>query len=87
MIRIVNKALIVSLGKKITREIAEKSVYEMSRALVDQLDSEHLEILKEKKYYTANQKVLELLFSLAVLKYNGEREINPLIENMDFSNE
>lgn len=87
LLRIVNKALTVSLGKKITREIAEKSVYEMSRTMIDQLDSEHLEILKEKKYHTANQKVLELLFSLAVLKYNGEREINPLIEHVDFSNE
>ncbi|QTA81977.1 NTP hydrolase p-loop-containing [Desulfonema limicola] len=86
LIRILNRALIVGLGKKINREIAEKSVYELSRSMMDKLDSEHLGILKEKKFDTADQKVLDLLFSLVVLKYNGDRKINPLIEEADFSN-
>jgi len=82
LLRIVNKALTISLGKKITKAIVEKSVYELGRAMMEQCDSEHLSILKQKKYDTADLKVLDLLFSLAVLKYNGEREINPLIRNL-----
>ncbi len=87
LIRIVNKALTVSLGKRITKEVAEKSVHELSRGILDQLDSEHLKILKERTYDTADSKVLDLLFSLVVLKYNGERRINPLIEETDFQND
>jgi hypothetical protein len=37
--------------------------------------------IKEKKYDPADPKVLDLLFSLAILKYNGNMEINPLITN------
>ncbi|MCP4351903.1 MAG: hypothetical protein GY795_41095 [Desulfobacterales bacterium] len=86
LLRIVNKALTISLGKMITRKIAEKSVHQLGRAMADQLDSEHVQIIKEKKYDTADPKVLELMFSLAVLKYNGERKINPLIEETGFQN-
>lgn len=82
-----NKALTVSLGKRITKEIAEKSVHELSRGMLDQLDSEHLRILRERTFNTADSKVLDLLFSLIVLKYNGERRINPLIEETDFRND
>ncbi len=81
LLRIVNKSLIVGRGAKITKDIARKSVAELGRAMIEQFDSEHLSILKQKKYDTADPKVLDLLFSLAVLKYNGERKINPLIKD------
>ncbi len=81
LLRIVNKSLIISRGMKITKEIAERSVNDLGRAMIEQFDSEHLSILKQKQYHTADLKVLDLLFSLAVLKYNGDREINPLIKN------
>lgn len=80
LLRIVNKALIISRGAKITKETAEKSVSDLGRSMIELFDSEHLSILKQKQYYTADSKVLDLLFSLAVLKYNGAREINPLIQ-------
>jgi hypothetical protein len=80
LLRIVNKALIISRGMKITKAAAEKSVNELGRSMIEQFDSEHLSILKQKQYHTADLKVLDLLFSLAVLKYNGDREINPLIK-------
>ena len=80
LLRIVNKALIISRGTKITKETAEKSVSDLGRSMIELFDSEHLSILKQKQYYTADSKVLDLLFSLAVLKYNGAREINPLIQ-------
>jgi hypothetical protein len=85
LIKIVNKALIISRGGVIIKEIAEKSANELGIAMVEQFDSEHLSILKKKKYYTADAKILDLLFSLAVLKYNGDRKINPLI--IDYLNE
>jgi len=81
LLKIVNKSLIISRGMKITKEIAERSVKDLGRAMIEQFDSEHLSILKQKKYHPADPKVLDLLFSLAVLKYNGDRKINPLIKN------
>jgi len=81
LLRIVNKSLIISRGMKITKQIAEKSANDLGRAMIEQFDSEHLSIMKQKQYHTADIKVLDLLFSLAVLKYNGDREINPLIKN------
>lgn len=81
LLRIVNKSLIVGRGVKITKEIAEKGVNELGRAMIEQFDSEHLSLLKQNQYHSADSKVLDLLFSLAVLKYNGGREINPLIKN------
>ncbi len=30
----------------------------------------------------ADEKLLDLLFELVILKYDGERKINPLIEDM-----
>ncbi|MDM8554032.1 hypothetical protein QUF75_04810 [Desulfococcaceae bacterium HSG7] len=82
LIRTVNKALTVGLGLKITMAIAKKSVDELGRAMIDRLDSDHLKILNEKKYDVADSKVLELMFSLVVLKYNGERKVNPLLDNL-----
>ena len=79
LLNIVNKSLTISLGTKITKEIAQKSVEELGRAMIELLDSAHYNILKKKEYERSDQKVLELLFSLAILKYNGERKINPLI--------
>lgn len=81
LIRIVNKALNISLGEKITPEIARDAASEISRSMMDILDSEHREILRARKFDTADEKLLELLFELVILKYNGERKINPLIED------
>lgn len=74
-----NRSLIISRGEKITIETAEKSVMELGRSKLDLLDTEHIEILTKGNFNTADQKALDLLFSLAVFKYNGERKINPLI--------
>ncbi len=52
---------------------------ELGRSKLDLLDTEHIEILTKGNFNTADQKALDLLFSLAVFKYNGERKINPLI--------
>jgi len=82
LIRIVNRAMIIALGGKIKIEIAEKSVHALGEEMKNLLKSEHIDILKQKKFNTADAPVLDLLFSLAVLKYNGVRGINPLLEEL-----
>ncbi|MCP4131482.1 MAG: hypothetical protein GY754_10935 [bacterium] len=80
LLRIVNTALTTSLGSTITLKIAKKAAEEVGRRMFELLDSAHMDILLEEKYQTADKKVLDLLFSLAVLKYNGKRDINPLLK-------
>lgn len=82
LIRIVNRAMIIALGGKIKIEIAEKSIHALGEEMKNLLKSEHIDILKQKKFNTADAPVLDLLFSLAVLKYNGVRGINPLLEEL-----
>jgi hypothetical protein len=82
LIRIVNRAMIIALGGKIKIGIAEKSIHALGEEMKNLLKSEHIDILKQKKYDTADAPVLDLLFSLAVLKYNGVRGVNPLLEEL-----
>jgi len=79
LLRIVNRSLTIGAGRKIDRELAEKACLRLGGEMLDQLDSEHRDILLKGEFNTADVKVKELLFSLAVIKYNGDRAINPLI--------
>ena len=47
LVNIVNKSLTISLGKKITKEIARNSVEYLGRAMIELLDSDHYDILKD----------------------------------------
>ena len=82
LIRIVNTSISMALGAKVTQEIAERSIKKLGHDMKDTLTSAHLEVLKDKKYETADAIVLELLLSLVVLKYNGDRGVNPLLEGL-----
>ncbi|WP_300668127.1 hypothetical protein [Desulfoluna sp.] len=82
LIRIVNTALSMALGAQVTEDIAKKSIKKLGYDMKDLLTSDHLEILINKKYNTADSTVIELLLCLAVLKYNGKRGINPLLEGL-----
>ena len=83
LLRITNRALVISLGKKIEMENARKSTHELGQQMLELLDSEHLEILRNDSFHEgADPKTLDLLFSLAVLKYNGDRLLNPLLESL-----
>ncbi len=82
LLRIVHRALNITFGKKISPQAAEKSAKELGKEMITLLDSEHIVILEEEEYKHADQKVLELLFSLVVLKYNGDRQINPLVKDL-----
>ncbi len=82
LLRIVNKSLIESLGNKITLEKLNKALNKLGNDLKNPLDSEHLKVINNKTYNTADTKCLDLLFSLAILKYNGDYEINPLLADV-----
>ncbi|MFN8396971.1 MAG: hypothetical protein U0176_20260 [Bacteroidia bacterium] len=83
MLKLVNRALGIALGKPVTLEHAEKAIREEGNERWRTLTSTHQEILRSREFETANLEVLELLQSLNILEYNGmnlERKINPLIE-------
>ncbi len=79
LLRIVNRAIVQRRGERIAPGDAEKACHFLGQEMWDKLDSDHRKILLDKTYETADRKSLDLLFSLAVLKYNGRREINPLL--------
>lgn len=79
LLRIVNRAIIQRRGEQIAPADVEKACKHLGQEMWDKLDSEHRKILTEKNFDAADSKALDLLFSLAVLKYNGNREVNPLL--------
>ena len=79
LVRLVNLAINYSYGKTITDEIAQKAIDEAGRFIYEMLDSKHIEVIQNKDYYHSDDPTLDLLFSLAVIKYNGKRELNPLL--------
>ena len=80
LLRIVHRSIIIALGKTITPEIAHKASQELGQQMSDTLDTEHWEVLETQTFDTASLKVRDLLFALVVLKYNGTRSVNPLIQ-------
>ncbi len=79
LLRIVNRAIIQRRGERIKQGDVNKACLYLGQDMWDKLDSDHRKILENKAYQAADAKILDLLFSLAVLKYNGRREINPLL--------
>ncbi len=69
---------------KVNREIAEKACKELGYDKRRSLTSEHFRVLKAKEYFDdADKIIIELLFSLALLEYNGStrtRKPNPLLQ-------
>lgn len=80
LLRIVNRAIVQRRGGVIAPEDVETACHYLGQEMWDKLDSEHREIICEKRYQSADRKSLDLLFSLAVLKYNGKRGLNPLLK-------
>ncbi|MFA6008983.1 MAG: hypothetical protein WC799_03290 [Desulfobacteraceae bacterium] len=81
LLRIVNRVIVQRRGEKMTPKDVEQACIYLGQEMWDKLDSEHRKILQEKTYQAADRKSLDLLFSLAVLKYNGTRGINPLLSS------
>ena len=85
LIRIVDTCLIYSDTNdfKVSMVIAEKACKKLGLDLVRRLTSEHFEILKKGDYERADPLILDLLFSLDLMEYNGEennRKPNPLLK-------
>ncbi len=85
LIQLVEKALTYSISNdgKINQEAAQKSCDETGRLLRRLLTSKHIEILRSGAFLDSDNEILELLFSLALLEYNGTtntRKINPVLE-------
>jgi len=86
LIKIVAEALSYSQPNNfiVNMEIARKASQELGLDLRRTLTSEHFRILKEENYYDdADKIIIDLLFSLALLEYNGNTRIrkpNPLLQ-------
>lgn len=85
LIQIVAEALSYSQPNNfvVNREIAEKACSELGFDKRRVLTSTHFGLLKSKNYYDdADKNIIEMLFSLALLEYNGntrKRLPNPLL--------
>jgi hypothetical protein len=84
MLLLVQRAIVKTRGKKITRLTAEAVVREFGRRLYEELNEKHLELIRQGgdkgEYLTGEFEVQQLLFSLALLKYNGDIYINPALK-------
>lgn len=84
LLLLAQRALVKTRGKKITFSVAEVVVREFGRTLFEELNEKHLGIIREGgdkgEYLTGEFEVQQLLFSLALLKYNGDIYLNPALK-------
>lgn len=84
LLLLAQRALVKTRGSKITLPVAKDVVQEFGRTLFEELNEKHLALLRsgaEKGgYLTGEFEVQQLLFSLALLKYNGDIGINPALK-------
>jgi hypothetical protein len=84
LLLLVQRALIKTRGKKIEQATSEIVVREFGRTLFEELNEKHLELIRQGgdsgEYLTGEFEVQQLLFSLALLKYNGNIHINPALK-------
>lgn len=88
MLRIVNRAIIDTLGKRITLDSLSKTLKTLGDNMYESLKKEEKDILTQKTYLDskglpniADENVWNLVFGLILFKYNGYIEINPLIQD------
>ncbi|HNR18635.1 MAG TPA: ATP-binding protein [Bacteroidia bacterium] len=79
MIQLVHQSLEVALGEKINMQHANEAIYELGNRLRRTLTSKHVEIIKAGRFEDADKLMRDMLQSLVVLAYNGDRELNPLL--------
>jgi hypothetical protein len=82
LLRIVNRSLLSKRGPRVTLERAEHACRFLGQQIRDLLRSDHLKILRSGEFDLADEAVREMLYSLILLKYNGHREINPLLSRL-----
>ncbi len=84
LIRIVDTCLMSAApnGSKISMAIAEKACKKIGLDIRRRLTSPQIDVLEKGEYEDADEIILDLLFSLALMEYNGEqnnRLPNPLL--------
>jgi energy-coupling factor transporter ATP-binding protein EcfA2 len=85
LILLTEKALTYSITNKgtIKMEAAEKACAETGRLMRRLLNKKHIDLLHSGDFMNADTEILELLFSTALLEYNGTtntRKINPVLQ-------
>lgn len=82
LLRLANQALLFSRGKKVGKAQLEKLLKKEAEKLFHALSPERKAILQEKTWVDnwAHPDVSVLLFSMVLLKYNGNARLNPLLQ-------
>ncbi len=82
LLRLANQALLFSRGKKVDLERAKKTVATEGDKLYHALSPDQKQILKEDKWKDnwSHPDVSMMLYAMALLKYNGQARLNPLIQ-------
>ena len=83
LLRLANQSLLFSRGKKIDLERAKKTVTAEGEKLYHALSPEQKEIMKNNTWKDnwSHPDVSLMLYAMALLKYNGNAEVNPLIQS------
>lgn len=83
LLRLANQSLLFSRGKKIDLERAKKTVTTEGEKLYHALSPEQKEIMKNNTWKDnwSHPDVSLMLYAMALLKYNGNAEVNPLIQS------
>lgn len=82
LLQLVNQGLMRARGGQISMEHAIGAVDELGQRMYEQLNLEHLEVLRRNdpdSWPPGEVAVRALLFNLSLLKYNGKSGINPLL--------
>ncbi len=83
LLRLANQALLYSRGKKVDIERAKTTVATEGEKLYHALSPEQKEILKNNTWQDnwSHPEVSIMLYAMALLKYNGNAKVNPLIKS------
>jgi hypothetical protein len=83
LLRLANQALLFSRGKKVDLERAKKTVTTEGDKLYHALSPEQKDILKNNTWIDnwSHPEVSIMLYAMALLKYNGKAQVNPLIQS------
>jgi DNA polymerase III delta prime subunit len=86
LLRIVNQCLL-DTDTKVSQEILDETSRRLAVERLRPLSNKHREILRKKNFDDVSPELLELLYTMNVVEYNGDdiiRKINPLLES-DFN--
>lgn len=83
LLRLTNQSLL-DTDTKVNQAVLNATAKRLAVERLRPLTEKHRSILKEKRFGDVSPELLELLFSVNVMEYNGdeiERRINPLLES------